>query len=202
MEYADERLSGIFIHILKKNTIECIFFVLSFILCMISVMQINNIHQINTKPKITIQKNSTKQADIYVDIAGGVEKPGVYTLKQGSRIHQLLINAGGLSQKADRDYVSKYLNLSKKVEDQEKIYIPLIGLETSQTILSSMSNMALKININTCDKQELLDLPGIGEVRADKIIFNRPYTSINELKEKKIITNSIFEKIKESISCY
>lgn len=40
-----------------------------------------------------------------------------------------------------------------------------------------------KISINTADRQALIQLPGVGEVLADRIIENRPIQSWEELAE-------------------
>ncbi len=56
-----------------------------------------------------------------------------------------------------------------------------------------------KININTGTATELDVLPGVGAITAQKIIDNRPYTTIEELKEKKAVNKSTFEKIKDKI---
>lgn len=42
---------------------------------------------------------------------------------------------------------------------------------------------AVKVNINTASREELIRLPGIGERLADKIIKNRPIRSMQQLAE-------------------
>lgn len=54
-----------------------------------------------------------------------------------------------------------------------------------------------KININDCSFEALDSLDGIGEVKANKIIENRPYKDIYELR--KFIGETTFENIKEQI---
>lgn len=58
-----------------------------------------------------------------------------------------------------------------------------------------------KVNINTSSKSELEHLPGIGNVYAEKIISNRPYTKIIELKERKVIGEALYDSIKNEICC-
>lgn len=58
------------------------------------------------------------------------------------------------------------------------------------------------ININTASSVELDLLPQIGEKTAQKIIENRPYEQIDELKTKKIVSKNLFEKIKNMISTF
>lgn len=55
-----------------------------------------------------------------------------------------------------------------------------------------------KININECSFEALDSLRGIGEVKANKIIENRPYNDIYELK--KIIGETTFNNIKDYIT--
>jgi len=51
-------------------------------------------------------------------------------------------------------------------------------------------------------KSQLIDLWGVGEARAGAIIDNRPYKSVNELLEKKVIPENVFEKNKDKMSVY
>ena len=55
-----------------------------------------------------------------VHITGQINREGVYEIKDGDRLEDLINKAGGLSPDAD----SKSLNLAMKLEDQMKIYIP------------------------------------------------------------------------------
>ncbi len=49
--------------------------------------------------------SSDGNQEIIVEISGSVENPGVYKLKLGDRIDDLLVISGGLSLNADRDWV-------------------------------------------------------------------------------------------------
>lgn len=139
---------------------------------------------------------------IVVDIEGAVEKPGVYKLASDSRIQDALIAAGGLSKGADRELVSKSVNLAIKLVDGMKVYIPVVGEKPPQSTLSGggmSGDVSGLVNINSASVHELDGLPGIGEVTADKIINNRPYERIEALVEKKIVGQKVFEQIKEKI---
>src|SRR3989344_2823183 len=54
-----------------------------------------------------------------------------------------------------------------------------------------------QIDINTAEKEELTELIYIGEVRADRIIESRPFSSLDELTKVNGIGEVILEKIKE-----
>ena len=59
------------------------------------------------------------------------------------------------------------------------------------------------INLNTSSKEELLKLPGIGESKADQIIEYRQinkFNTIEDIKNIKGIGDSLFDKIKDSIT--
>src|SRR3990167_8723052 len=125
---------------------------------------------------------SASGQEIVVEIAGSVEKPGVYELEAGARVDELLVLAGGLSAAADREWVSKNLNRAAKVLDGQKIYIPQKGE-------SNISNTEVGglVNLNTASKGQLESLSGIGAVRAQGIISGRPYSNIEALLSRKII---------------
>lgn len=160
------------------------------------------ISSLNSKPEdITFNQaepvSSSSAKEIKVDVSGAVVKPGVYSLPENSRIQDALIAASGLSFEADRNWVSKNINLAQKIIDGFKIYIPRIGEFFVST--STKSNL---ININSASESELDSLPGIGAITAQKIIEGRPYSDINELTVKKVVSTKVFEKIKGSISVY
>jgi competence protein ComEA len=56
-----------------------------------------------------------------------------------------------------------------------------------------------QININSASEKELDNLPAIGAVTAQKIIAGRPYGSVEELLQKKIVGKKAFEQIKDKI---
>ncbi|MGE0425886.1 MAG: ComEA family DNA-binding protein [Reyranellaceae bacterium] len=55
------------------------------------------------------------------------------------------------------------------------------------------------IDINTADKAKLMTLDGIGDARSDAIIKGRPYRAKNELADKGIIPQAVYDKIKDKI---
>lgn len=58
---------------------------------------------------------------------------------------------------------------------------------------------AEKMDINSASEKELATLPGIGEARAKAIVKGRPYKGKDELAQKKIIPQAVYDKIKDSI---
>lgn len=146
-----------------------------------------------------IQKeNANSIITIYVN--GEVKKPGVYELKENSRIEDAIKIAGGFSEEAD-----KYkLNLAKKIKDEDYIYVDKIKKEnnSSEDKTKGINNDG-KININEASKDELKTIPGIGDVTAQKIIDyrenNRGFNSIEDIKKIDRIGEKTFEKLKDKI---
>lgn len=60
-------------------------------------------------------------------------------------------------------------------------------------------SVSFPLNLNTCTKEELMEIDGIGEVRADAIIAYREklggYSSVEQLKDISGIGEKMFEKI-------
>ena len=150
-------------------------------------------------------------SEIVVEISGSIVNPGVYKMKVGDRVDDVLIVSGGLSATADRDWVEKNINRASKLIDGQKIYIYSQsevtsaktngGIKLDQGVLGeSSSNFSNLININTASQSELEKLTGIGPVYAQKMIEHRPYSTKEELVSKGVISQKVLEKIKESIS--
>lgn len=55
------------------------------------------------------------------------------------------------------------------------------------------------MDINSATKDQLMTLKGIGEARSDAIIKGRPYRAKNELVDKKIIPENVYNDIKDQI---
>jgi len=71
-----------------------------------------------------VQDQSKEIKKIVVDLSGAVKKPGLYELDEGSRVGELLDLGGGTTEESSALWISKNLNLSKKLEDSSKVYIP------------------------------------------------------------------------------
>ena len=56
-----------------------------------------------------------------------------------------------------------------------------------------------KIDINHAKAEELMKLDGIGEARAKSIIKGRPYKGKDELVDKNIVPQAVYDKIKDQI---
>lgn len=159
--------------------------------------------------ELVIQKAGEEiQTNIYVDVGGAVEKPGVYQLQSSSRVNEALVIAGGLGEDADREWVERNLNLAAKVTDGQKIYIPSQGesgkVAPNKDTPSQSKGVSFseKINVNTASSAELDTLWGVGEVTAKKIIDSRPYGAIEELLTKKAVKSNVYEAIKDKITTY
>lgn len=63
---------------------------------------------------------------------------------------------------------------------------------------SASAKMEL-LDINSASKKELSALPKIGDVRSDAIIKGRPYNGKDDLLNKKIIPEDVYNGIKDMI---
>lgn len=164
---------------------------------------------------------------IYVDIKGAVKKPGVYQVKSNSIVNDVIKLAGGLTSGA----TTKNINLSQKITNEMVIYIfkkseltttkesikcdtkcdtkcePKIievnNCITTTTSINNESNENSLININTASKEELMNLTGIGESKADAIIEYRnknKFIKIEDIMNVSGIGEAAFAKIKDNIT--
>lgn len=156
---------------------------------------------------------------IIVAVSGAVVSPGMYEMKLGDRVGDLVSAAGEFTQEVDAAYVQTALNLARELHDGEGVYVPtkvdteLVAAcgELSQLLQASRAPTANSttpttsatttqlISVNTATIEELDTLPGIGEKRAEAISDGRPYSSLGELIEKKILTEALFEELENMI---
>ncbi|KRL63499.1 helix-hairpin-helix domain-containing protein [Lactobacillus psittaci] len=141
----------------------------------------------------SLQSSSdNNKSEVTVDISGAIKNQGVYTLKNGARIDNLIKVAGGLTGSADL----KAINRATLLKDGDKIYIPSQGenapaASISQTTTSSSSSTSgastsgEKIHLNSATAADLQKLNGVGAKKAEQIIAyreqNGPFKSVEDL---------------------
>jgi competence protein ComEA len=133
-----------------------------------------------------------------VYISGAVQRPGVYSVAEGDRWIDVLEIAGGPTAEADVEAV----NLATRVHDEDRIHIPRLG-ETTSTVAGQTAT-GDRIDINTASEALLDTLPGIGEVRAARIVESRQeqgrFASTQELVERSVIPRSVYDDIADLIT--
>lgn len=152
--------------------------------------------------------------EIMVHIAGEVNEPGVVQVKIGSRIIDVVEEAGGFTQNANVEKV----NLAYIVEDGQKITIPnneniedndfsYVSKESGDNIVEKSVNEKGEndmVNINEATQTQLEELPGIGPSTALKIMEyrkeNGDFKQIEDIKNVNGIGEAKFDKIKDYIS--
>ena len=165
-----------------------------------------------------IDKKTVSDLKVVVDIKGMVANPGVYEVDRTYRVNDVISLAGGLLDGAD----TSLINLAKTVTDEMTIII-----YSSDEVLEKLKGQICVcdcpiqendacieedntkdnneiININTASKEELMTLPGIGEVRAEEIINyrsnNGSFKTIDDIKNVSGIGEELFEEIKANIT--
>ncbi|MBR3786351.1 MAG: ComEA family DNA-binding protein [Firmicutes bacterium] len=150
----------------------------------------------------TSEPVQTPAVSLVVDISGCVKKPGVYEVSDGTRLHQVIEEAGGLTKEADIDAI----NQAELVTDGQKILVPskITGGEDKAGVSMGAATSNGKININQADSMALQEIPGVGPATAEKIIqyreSNGRFQSIEDIKNVSGIGDKIFEKMKDKIS--
>ncbi|EGR93895.1 MULTISPECIES: helix-hairpin-helix domain-containing protein [Streptococcus] len=149
------------------------------------------------------KEESPEQDLITVDVKGAVKSPGIYDLPVGSRVHDAVQKAGGLTEEAD----SKSLNLAQKISDEALVYVPTKGEEASQQTASGTTpstSKEKKVNLNKASLEELKQVKGLGGKRAQDIIDHREangkFKSVDELKKVSGIGAKTIEKLKDYVT--
>lgn len=129
---------------------------------------------------------STPAAELTVDVAGKVRRPGIAVLPPGSRVVDALEAAGGARRGVDLTS----LNLARPLVDGEQI---LVGVTAPAGVPATVGDPGTStaggalVNLNTADPAALETLPGVGPVTAGAIISWRDehggFSAVEELLE-------------------
>ena len=147
---------------------------------------------------IPVEDEEPEPGEIIVHIVGAVNRPGVYVLTEGARIHDVLAMAGGATEDADL----RRINLAALAVDAMQIIVPYYGEEIDEVFIyaditsPSQPHAAEQpggglVNINTASSAELQTLPGIGQVRANAIITFRETHGMFQTVEELINVSGI-----------
>lgn len=147
------------------------------------------------KEEIVIKENDNVEEEfIFVHIEGCVERPGLVKVKYGTRLYELIEEAGGKTSEADLTRV----NLASIVSDEQKVIIP------KKVVIEENEEESSLVNINSASKEKLTTLSGIGESTAEKIIKYREtngyFNVIEDLMNVPGIGESKFNSLKDDIT--
>lgn len=139
-----------------------------------------------------------QEVEIFVDVAGAVNNPGVYSLSGKSRVIDAIKAAGDSAPGADLSTI----NLARIVSDGEQIYVDFSSSGRSSG--SAKRNIRTgPINLNRATKSQLDTLDGIGPVIAQRIIdfrkVNGPFLTIDDIQKVSGIGTAKFAQIKSKI---
>src|SRR4051812_7310442 len=153
---------------------------------------------------------------IWVDVAGAVRRPGLYSLPAGARVAAALERAGGVRSRAERAAV----NLAAKLADGQQVLVPLRGRSgpagaaagasasgsaaAGGAAAGEPSGSGARTSLSSATQEQLEQLDGIGPALAQRIIEYRDqhggFRSIDELQEVSGIGEKRFDALKGSIS--
>lgn len=133
-------------------------------------------------------------AEVVVDVAGKVRRPGIVRLPAGSRVVDAVKAAGGPRRGADL----RGLNLARVLVDGEQVVVGVpapTGVAASAASAAGAGPPGALVNINTATQAELETLPGIGPVTAQAILQwrtdNGAFSAVDELLEVSGIGDAI-----------
>lgn len=147
---------------------------------------------INTTP-VTIA-----EPEIFVDVTGAVNRPGVYTLTGKSRVIDAIKAAGDSAPGADLSTI----NLARVLNDGEQIYVDSTVVNSAGVRVSKPLHTG-PININRATAHQLDALDGIGPVIAQRIVeyrkINGSFLTIDDLQKVSGIGAAKFAQIKSKV---
>ncbi|MEX2182843.1 MAG: helix-hairpin-helix domain-containing protein [Chloroflexota bacterium] len=153
-------------------------------------------------------------AEVVVEAAGAVARPGIFRLPAGSRVADLLAAAGGYGPRVDTGRVDREVNLAAALKDGDRVRIPSRDEPTPAAATDAGSGAGGggaggpsggggPLDLNRATASELDALPGVGPVTVDKIIAAREeaaFTSVDDLRTRGILGEKTFEKVRPLVA--
>jgi competence protein ComEA len=139
---------------------------------------------------------------LVVHVVGAVRRPGLYRLRDGSRIADAVRRAGGATRRADLSLV----NLAAPVSDGTQVLVPRRAppVAPGAPPAEAAEAAAGPLHLNTATIDELDELPGVGPVTAQKIVEYREqhgaFSSVDDLDAIPGIGPARLEQLRELVA--
>ena len=142
--------------------------------------------------------NGAGAPQLVVHVVGAVRRPGLFELKEGSRVADALSRAGGPTRKADLSAV----NLAAPLADGQQVIVPRRLPPGAAAGAATVSGGKVSLAVATVD--DLDELPGIGPVTAQKIVDWRtahgPFRSVEDLDDVPGIGPARIEQLRDLVT--
>jgi competence protein ComEA len=102
-------------------------------------------------------------AGLMVHVVGAVEHPGLYRMRRGDRVYDVIAAAGGLSVEAD---ITRLPNLAGRLKDGEQVKVPFAKGAAGSVVIA-------RTNLNVGTLEELEVVPGFTPAFAQEVIDYR-----------------------------
>jgi competence protein ComEA len=136
-----------------------------------------------------VEAEAAPARELVVHVVGAVQHPGLYRLREGSRVDDAIRLAGGARPKAELALV----NLAAPVADGQQVLVPARGAPAAVASASggaapagtAGATVGGTVHLNSATLEQLDTLPGIGPVTAQQILdyrtANGAFSSVDEL---------------------
>jgi len=142
-------------------------------------------------------------AELVVDVAGKVTRPGIYRLAQGARVADAVQAAGGALPGTDLTT----LNLARKLSDGEQIAVGVGGAADAGPAGDAGAtggSAAGPVNLNSATLAQLDALPGLGPALAQRVLDWRGqhgrFDSVDQLREVSGIGEAKFATLRPRVT--
>jgi competence protein ComEA len=151
--------------------------------------------------RIAAPATTAAHATIFVNVVGAVRRPGLYRLREGSRVATAVARAGGATRRAQLELV----NLAALVSDGEQIVVPRRSVGGAAVAAGGGASAAGgPVHLNSARMEQLDALPGIGPVTAQKILDYRQehgaFGSVDELDAVPGIGPARLEQLRDLVA--
>lgn len=143
--------------------------------------------------------SATSKLVVYV--VGAVRRPGLYRLREGSRVADAIARAGGVARNAD----PAAINFAANVADGEQVLVPArlpraVAIAQGAPVPGAPAG---PVQLSSATAEQLDALPGIGPATAQKILDYRAahgtFRSVDQLDEVPGIGPAKVEQLRDRV---
>ena len=133
--------------------------------------------------------------DLYVHVAGAVERPGLYRFAPEARVARAVERAGGPTWRADLTGV----NLAAALQDGQQVVVP-----SRVAAARPSADASAPLSLGSATVEQLEELDGIGPTLAERIVEHRTahggFSSVEDLRGVEGIGEKRLEAVEEALT--